>query len=1107
MPKIKLPENIKKLKSQLETGHNLVDYFLVAGINPIHCENDIIYDIKNKNYIENFKETIKPSIVCRFPSFDNAIDTIDEEIVNFCFPEGFEPILRNAKSIEKKFFSVILDNNLFSAEHPQKYLTCLLFYEKVSDYKKLKYSIEGKSYDKDPDCIDDENEIRNNEENNDMKNTIPLGNTLTLSSILSNNDNISKNSENLASLGRTNTMPVVEVNSIKNVFIPKCICLVSIYPYIKLYQRFLDIIYSYVSESRELPLEKIITNLIIEVPVPPKGLYSIVYNLIIKNDFILENNENNKIQLAEISMKRFNRMLSFKDKLEALKHILLGSKLLIFSRDLNKICECEIAFIHLLFPFKYPFQVTSFLHKDNYSILESISPFIIGINESYTPDFFDKNEITVEGMNILIIDLDKKKTELKADEEFPDFPSKIINNLEKEIKSLEHKFKESSSNSNKNLTVTNININNIINEEPNYSPIKDFNSHYQNLFLNFFSELLKGYEDCLNMDYFKQTESDKVTSIDTLFKCEKFIKSHSSDSEFYSKFVEDSQLFADFIYKRMIPRNTQEIIDVLLINETIVKIKNKGKLIGKHHTDFLDSEEYKAKNKYVVPKPKELVDEEIKILIQKKQELKSQGQILTSNSDNSKLMFKYLLFPDLNFDIFCNNENVNEYFPPPDYTDEMEALNIELISRSSIGQNINNAIEMKNYLYLTWLEVWAFTFWYMDKDERPYRFNQMLDIIDKVIHHEMNIFNLMFDVLNQQNEHEMILNLYLKLIQKKLNPSTFIYNIISNILDKDQIKELLEITKQKGIESSLKLNVDIINLNERTLLNNYDKSLISSKLKFENRYTCIQCQKPINLYTLCRKFGKIKNDILWVPCSCGENNLPKINVRFGLELFPSRKTILKKKVSTSMTNEIVIYSPYNLKQNINNAVMTHYAGKLNIHNFKTKFSALFWNFIWYCYLHHLDYTIILPYLKNLEQSKEKAYNNPNNGILQITFNNELYKKNSVKMYEPSSKKVDKETMKKMLKKMFKNLVQKNIISFEIHKITKDKNKKLVSQFIDHINVSKTNAINNLMKAKSHVEGLKLNDKKFKANNKKVGGTMIENKNKNKINIKSTKTKK
>ena len=158
MPKIKLPENIKKLKASLETGHNLVDYFLVTGINPINCENNFIYDYKNKNYIQNFKENLRPNIISKFPGFDNAIDTIDEEIVNFCFPDGFEPIISNAKKIEKQFFSVILDNNLFSAEHPQKYLTCLLFYENVSQYKKLKYSIEGHSYDKDPDCMDDEDE-------------------------------------------------------------------------------------------------------------------------------------------------------------------------------------------------------------------------------------------------------------------------------------------------------------------------------------------------------------------------------------------------------------------------------------------------------------------------------------------------------------------------------------------------------------------------------------------------------------------------------------------------------------------------------------------------------------------------------------------------------------------------------------------------------------------------------------------------------------------------------------------------------------------------------------------------------------------------------------
>ena len=1117
MPKINLPENIKKLKSQLESGLNLADYFLVAGISPKNCKDNFLYQIKNKNYISKFKEKLKPNIISRFPSFDNAIDTIDEEIVNFCFPDGFEPIFSNSKSIENKYFSVILDNNLFSAEHPQKYLTCLLFYEKLSQYKKLKYIIEGKSYEKDPDCRDEDEINVNNyySNNNEEEKNIIIPNSTTVNNFestfstaslqvnfLNSNSNMAKDKDelfkSLVITGRKHSVVSNAVASIKNVFIPKCICLVSIYPFIKFHQKILSTIYEYISKNREIPIEKVITNLIIELPVPPKGLYSILYYL--GNEKIkLESNENNKIQITEISMKKFNNMISFRDKLEALKHILLGSKLLIFSRDLNKICECEIALLHLLFPFKYPFQVTSFLPKENYNILESISPFIIGINEPYNQEFFDNHEIIVDGMNIFIIDLDKKRTNLISDEEFPNFPSKIVSNLEKEIKSLEQKFKGHNSQINKN-------------NDPDYSPIKDFNTQYQNLFLFFFSELLKGYEDCLNLDYFKQTDSDKVTSIDTLFKCEKFIKSHSSDIDFYSKFVDDSQLFADFIYKRMIPRNTQEIIDVLLINETITTIKNKSKFIGKGHTDFLKSDAYKQKNKYEVPKPKELVDEEVKLLMQKKKELKYQAQVLTNNPENKKLMFEYILFPELNFDIFCNNENVNDYFVPPDYSEEMEALNIELISHSSMGQSINNALEMKNYLYLTWLEIWAFTFWYIDKPERAYRFNQMLDIVDKVIHHEMNIFNLMFDVLNQQNENEMILKLYQKLLQKKINPSTFIYNIISNILDKQQLKELFEITKQEGEERSLKLNVENIILKERTFLNNYDKSLISSKLKFENNFNCINCQKPINLYTLCQKFDNIKNDILWVPCSCGEYNLPKINVRFGLELFPTQNK-LKKKVSTSTTNEIVLYSPYNLKLNINNAVMNHYGGKLNIHNFKTKSNALFWNFIWYCYLHHLDYTIILPYLKNLEQSKEKAYNNPNKETIQTTLNNELFKKNLVKMYQPSNKKADKETMKKMLKKVYKNLIEKNVISIEIQKVTKDKNKKLFSQFIDHLNINKGNALTNLIKTMTIKEVPNITDKKALAN-KKVGNTLnpkILNKNlnhknteKNKINEKKTK---
>ena len=99
MPKLQLPPNIKKLKEQLETGHNLVDHFLVCGIPPSMCSQEFLYDYKNDKYKEIFKENAKPSIISKFPDFDNSIDSIDEEIINYCFPDGFQPIFSSSNRI------------------------------------------------------------------------------------------------------------------------------------------------------------------------------------------------------------------------------------------------------------------------------------------------------------------------------------------------------------------------------------------------------------------------------------------------------------------------------------------------------------------------------------------------------------------------------------------------------------------------------------------------------------------------------------------------------------------------------------------------------------------------------------------------------------------------------------------------------------------------------------------------------------------------------------------------------------------------------------------------------------------------------------------------
>ena len=1023
------PENIQKLKTQLESGNNLIDYFLVCGINPSICLDDNnlfnISDDKTENY-NHFSKILKPKIITKFPEFDNNNDTIDEEIISYCFPNGFKPYYHDTgDKIREKRFSVILDNNLFSSEYPQKYLTCLLFFEKLTQYKSLADDIQKMKNNLDLGITFMSEDPNNNIYRNSVKNsdnTKQFSHIKTTTSITINTPNIndiSSNqdttfSENKTILNNTQISNNSKSYRLKYYYIPKCICIVSIHPYIKLFKDILNLIYKYSQSTQQIPIEKIIANLIIEVPIAPRGLYSIDFMLINKN-ITLKRAENNKLLLSEIDLRKFHKNIQFNIQIEVFKHILFGSKIIFFSKNINDLCESILSFLTLIFPFKYPFQVSSYLNKNNYNILESISPFFLGINEEYNHEFFEKNDISTEGMDLFVVDLDKNVSELISEDTFPDFPSKIIGNLEKEIKGIEKILKEEKK------------------EKKSEENIEEFNKNYQEIYLYFFCELIKNYEDYLNMNYFKNTENDIVTSIETLFNCNQFIKAHSSsDVPFYTKFVNDSQLFADFIYKRMLPKNTQELIDILLVNDILIQIKNKNKFFGKEQTDFSDSVKYKRNNKYIVPKPRELTEKEKTHIKIYKNKLSEKGQIIKfkTTSQTDTILFKYNIFPQLDFDIYCNNENANEYCPPPDYSEEIEAINIDVISQSSLGQNINRSLEMKNYLYLSWLEVWAFTFWYIDKNERHYRFNQLLDVLDKVKHHEMNILNMLFDALNKNTENEMLLKLYRKLLELNINPSSFIYNIISGVLDKAQMRQLKDKKKTSEMKLSSGNNFKYKDYNikdnqKRTFLSIEDYLEVNTKLKFFSEFYCIECGEKINLLNICRTFDDVKNDILWIPCtSCGEYNLPKIKVRFGTEM------LREKYVKTSTSDEIVVHSPYNLKINLKDAVMNNYGTKLNVLDFKIQFKPLFWNFIWYCKIHGLDYNILLPYLKDIEEYQRINFNNSSNDIFEVIYEDKLYKENLKKISKYSNSIYEKYINSQKKEDNSANYVIESVNSFE-----------------------------------------------------------------------------
>ena len=963
MPKENLPENLAKLKFQLDKGNNLIDYFLICGVKPSICQDENLYKFEDKDYVKNIE--LKPEILSKCPTFQKSILEIDEGIINFCFPQGFNMII-SKKEPEPQFNSFILDNALYSFNYPQKFISCLIFYESVIKYKKLKDKID----------------------------------------MCSSLNETSADSVNNISTSYESKVPLTSKRSpfykSKFYYIPKCICVISVYPYINIHQQILYSLYQCVIfSSSQIPIEKIIENLIIEVPVPPRGLYTIEY-LLLNKKLTLTTNEMNKIPYVHVNLEKIYQWFNLDTIIEIIRQIYYESKILFFSTDLNILCKVLLAFISLIFPYKYPHQIISYLPKENYKTLESISPFMFGINEKYKDSFFDDNEIEMYGSNFFIVDIEERKTKLFSDEEMPPLPYDARYMLEKDIKKYMYSVSDKK------------------------VPEEILNAEFSKIFFDFHLEIIKDYENYLNEDYFKSNEDIQNANIHTLFKVEQFLNDHSSERKFYEKFLTESNMFSELVYKRMIPKNNLEMSEILLMKDELIDKENRTKYFRKEDTMFLSTNAYKRTNIYAVQKTRELSEEEIDKLSKDSFTQLLLGQEI-SISKNKRVNFTYLLFPILNLDLFFNNNSVNEYSPPPDFSEEIDLISTDIISKSYLGSYKIHKIEMKNYIYLTWLELWAFSFWYFDKKERKYRFNQLINVLDKVIHHEMEIFNLLFDVLNKNKEEQMILKLYQKLIMFKLHPSTFIYDIINKLLDTQQIKELIsdELIKNKD-ELFFNSYDSPLSFRKRTFKNECEKNVLTSQVQFYKFDQCIECQNLINLYDLCINFTNIKNDVMWVSCDNGHCNLPKIMVRFGKEL-NTQGNFFGIEGKTSTTDEVVLHSPYNIKVNVKNGILREYGTKLDINNFKMQFTPLFWNCIWYFAINKLDYEFFLPYENIIKDINDLDYENSNEGKINIVFitNTEI---------ENAKNKLDN---KKKKKKIFNNKFLS--VTNEIAQITFERN--------------------------------------------------------------------
>ena len=968
---------ITELKKELSMAKKFIEYFAIIGLDPKIAIENFLFNSTLEELEKCYTKELKPGIISKFPPINKSYINIDESICNLCFPDGFKLEMFDIPP-QCETMNFLLGNYFYSIDHPLKYVTCLKFYESLESYYLLHLKLKENM------------RINNFEIRKSSKNILNSELFLDL-------ENISRNSlaPNKVINYFINDSNKIKERDFKKYFFPKIICFVSLKPFFNYQKEILLQIYDYYKSQDKhiIPLEKIVLNILCNIPMPPKGLNVYQYNLEEKYKKVtIKEVRMNKLKNIDEDLLVICKYFNSNNLIEIFKYALFETKTIVFSTKINDLCIFIYGLISILYPFTYPFQVSSCIHENAYEVLESISPYMIGINKKYYDSFFTDNKIEIKGSNFIIVDLDNKEYIINVIDELPEIPKNLFRRLKTKLETNIKNYEKNKNNEN----------------EENWICYP---------FFEFFLNIMYNYGDYLCNENFKKNY--KISSLKILFKIKEFIESHSNNErQFYKKFVE-TQMFNDFIFKKMIPKDINDKLEILFFDEYIKKKNNKKFFSKNKPIVFLNSKEYEYKDIVLIPRVRELNKKEKRryrdkyyvlnnlllaqeVIIGNQNEkinkiidLYEEDDIFKEKNENENIetkdfYFHYFLFPKFNKDFF-NFPSYDYYLYTNPMTKDINRINTDLLAIShNNGETVNVEGDL-DYIYLTYLEVWGYCYYYQEYIERDYRFEQMLDALNKIKHHEIEIINILFTALNKFQESDKIVKLYDKILAYKITPNSFIYSLLGKLSKiKDDDFEIIQNIKDN--EKSY--------FHRRTFKTENEKNILGDSINFNYKQECPECNTILNIEKISNEYKKTNKELLWAKChKCGNTILPKMNVSLGAAI---------PNISCFKKVQFTLHSPYNLKNTIKDIVDKQKF--LNIDTFKANFPNEFWSCIWYFSLYNLDYDIILPYEENIFKSNTNftkginlnyinsciSHNIKNNTV---EINNEKINKNENKINE------------------------------------------------------------------------------------------------------------
>ena len=948
---------------------NLIKRFYLFGVEP----DDINLSGFDKDYL---KEDFLPiKLLSIFPPSETKSIIDNNIIISHCFPSGYK-LKESTDDLRNKpeFFYFNL-YNLYSTSFNDRniFFTCCIFYERLSDYL----------------------EIINLKKNKKAE-----------------NDKINPD----------------------NIYIPKLICITSFIPYPMQFRTILEKILAYSKKDKiELPLEKVIENIVLGIPSPKKC----VFYPIIKSDCCFDSHidftlrDLNQYNFYSYKMKTIF-VFKIEEVFEIYKSILLEKPILFFSEDKEKLTNIFESFLTIIFPFEYQNPHCAILPDCNAGIVEQAKSFIFGINERWEDPSTDNDKNYFHRLNlnifktVLICDIDRGAlasyhgyytAPIMTFNEFHSnaYPNvnpiilttaktNNLSNLKPETEKCKIPSKYSGKLKNKlrdKLFHSDSQMNFDYSEKSNEIIIEYFYYFLVSILKNYNDYLYNTKDDILGVNDLFLKKDITTIGIEKMFKSSQYIfrEIDKNDDSIFFETLFETDLFKNFIFRKYRNRKYDRYT-FLLFDETIVVKKNKNKF-SKIKTEFINSKFFGTTVTYEMAKTQNFEKMDYDSMKRRQRELLFNYYQKYDGENLSYCLFPKLLYDDKFFKrpngwkYLFNEEKLNTIYmvyesnkkriDPKLYFKIYEG---DLIKRFKFNQNDHTfKNEMSNIIEYLWLTTFCLTFYYCQDMEKKIRYQELIKNLKhlEIPYSHNKIINYLYMTLIKYGNYYMIINFY-----DFLNLNDYdLYNNFCNImrynendLAENKIKKDNLILKKLDVANT-KLSLCYFKDKDEDENDVNSKSLkVSLTINQENTFDKqnILPKRSFNDdETNDEKESIIFNNKLTCP-NC--NKELDISILAGeINNMPKQKEITCNKCKNSFTpvncirvgsysKNIKIYNPYYLYHEIGLKILKKYGTKIDIDVLREEYSDFYWNCILYFYLHGYSYDMLIKYKENKKENKK-----------------------------------------------------------------------------------------------------------------------------------------